>query len=71
MQLPRNSEIELIHCYRRYEIEIHNFTPLAKSFLSGKYTASAAPAEGRFSDNLSSQGKMSRDHISNQASLMH
>jgi aflatoxin B1 aldehyde reductase len=54
-------ETELIPCCRRYGIDVYIFNPLAGGFLSGKYKAGAAPAEGRFSDKLSSQGKMYRD----------
>jgi aflatoxin B1 aldehyde reductase len=43
-------ETELISCCRRYGIDVC------------KYKPGATPAEGRFSDKLSSQGKMYRDH---------
>jgi aflatoxin B1 aldehyde reductase len=54
-------ETELIPCCRRYGIDIYIFNPLAGGFLSGKYKAGEAPAEGRFSDQLSGQGKMYRN----------
>ncbi|KAJ5682522.1 Aflatoxin B1 aldehyde reductase member 2 [Penicillium macrosclerotiorum] len=52
--ITRNIETELVHACRRYGLDIVVYNPLAGGLFSGKYKTKDIPAEGRYSDKVSS-----------------